>query len=393
MGPASSSRPSEAASFGFGTDAEVDAVDSPVPQREGPTARPRGASVIDLYGLTEAEVLRRFPAIYQHVYTHVKPERDANNRTMGQGMHDWWLFGKPRTELRPALAGLPRYIATVETAKHRLFQFLDASILPDNMLVVIASDDAYHLGVLSSRAHVVWALAAGGRLGMGNDPRYNKTRCFEPFPFPAATEAQIEQIRALGEALDAHRKARQAAHPGLTLTDLYNVVEKLRQSAPLTDRERATHDAGLASVLLDLHHRLDAAVAAAYGWPAALPDADLLARLVALNAARRAEEAAGHVRYLRPSYQAPEAAPTQAALVLAGPEAASAPAARVPWPSTLGARMQALRAVLEAAAGPLTAPAFAAAFTGARPTDVAPMLAALADLGLVHEGPPGVYAP
>lgn len=69
-------------------------------------------------------------------------------------------------------------LATVETAKHRIFQFLDAAIAPDNMLVCVALDDANALGVLSSRVHVVWALATGGRLGIGNDPRYNKSRCF-----------------------------------------------------------------------------------------------------------------------------------------------------------------------------------------------------------------------
>ncbi len=52
------------------------------------------------------------------------------------------------------------------------------------MLIAIASADALHLGVLSSAVHVHWALAAGGRLGVGNDPRYNKSRCFETFPFP-----------------------------------------------------------------------------------------------------------------------------------------------------------------------------------------------------------------
>ncbi len=79
-------------------------------------------------------------------------------------------------------------VPTVETSKHRFFVFLDASILPDNMLVNIASSDAFVLGILSSRIHVTWALAAGGRLGYGNDPRYNKTRCFEPFPFPDASD-------------------------------------------------------------------------------------------------------------------------------------------------------------------------------------------------------------
>ena len=56
-------------------------------------------------------------------------------------------------------------------------------------------------------------------------------------------------------------------------------------------------------MLKDLHDRLDAAVAAAYGWPVDLPDDELLARLVALNAERAAEEARGTIRWLRPEYQ------------------------------------------------------------------------------------------
>ncbi len=44
---------------------------------------------------------------------------------------------------------------------------------------------------------------------------------------------------------------------------------------------------------LDLAHRkLDAAVAAAYGWPADVTDEQILERLLALNLARAAEEAA-----------------------------------------------------------------------------------------------------
>lgn len=54
----------------------------------------------------------------------------------------------------------------------------------------------------------------------------NKTRCFDPFSFPAATAEQQARIRELAEQLDAHRKRQQAQHP--ILTDLYNVVEKLR---------------------------------------------------------------------------------------------------------------------------------------------------------------------
>ena len=38
--------------------------------------------------------------------------------------------------------------------------------------------------------------------------------------------------------------------------------------------------------LANAHRRLDAAVAAAYGWPADLSDDELLARLLALNLER-----------------------------------------------------------------------------------------------------------
>ena len=63
---------------------------------------------------------------------------------------------------------------------------------------------------------------------------------------------------------------------------------------------------GLASVVLNLHQQLDAAVADAYNWPANLPEADILQCLVRLNHERVREEQAGHVRYLRLAYQAPD---------------------------------------------------------------------------------------
>jgi hypothetical protein len=58
----------------------------------------------------------------------------------------------------------------------------------------------------------------------------------------------------------------------------------------------------LVSVLRQPHDDLDAAVFAAYGWPPTLNDAEILERLVALNAERAKEEASGLVRWLRPHY-------------------------------------------------------------------------------------------
>ena len=90
--------------------------------------RPRGAMVIDLFGLSEQEVMERFPEVYQHVLQTVKPERDGNNRASYR--NSWWIFGKPRREIRPALSDLVRFIGTTETSKYRIFQFLDAVRFP-----------------------------------------------------------------------------------------------------------------------------------------------------------------------------------------------------------------------------------------------------------------------
>lgn len=108
------------------------------------------------------------------------------------------------------LTDLSHYIATVETAKQRLFQFLDTEILPDNKLINSALAVDFHLGVLSSRLHVLWAMRNGSWLGVCNDSVHAKTCCYETFPFPEATPEQAKRIRALAEQIDAQRKCLQA---------------------------------------------------------------------------------------------------------------------------------------------------------------------------------------
>ena len=124
------------------------------------TGRSRNSLVIDLYGLSEQETLSKFPTLYQHVYETVKPERDHNNRLSRR--EKWWLFGETNPKLREILDGLDRYIVTAVTAKHRIFQFLSDSILPDDALVAIGLDDAYYLGTPSSEIYTIWTLNTGG---------------------------------------------------------------------------------------------------------------------------------------------------------------------------------------------------------------------------------------
>ena len=89
------------------------------------------------------------------------------------------------------------------------------------------------------------------------------------------------------------------------MTEIYNLRDLKRSGAKLdpATEDRATR--ARAGIVAKLHDDIDTAVAAAYRWPADLPPSEIVARLVALNAERAAEEKAGQVRWLRPDYQIP----------------------------------------------------------------------------------------
>jgi hypothetical protein len=239
----------------------------------------------------------------------VKPERDVNKRQTRKD--NWWIFGETMPKTRDSFRALSRYIATPETSKHRVFIFLDHEILPDNKLIVIALDDAYFLAVLSSNIHVAWALACGSQLGP--TPVYPKSICFDPFPFPNPTPEQKQKIRELGERLDSHRKRVQTQHPEITITGMYNLLEKLRKGETFTEADKTYNNKALVSTLKQIHDELDHAVFDAYEWQdlkdnqktKAEIEEIILSRLVALNAERAEEERNGIIRWLRPEYQAP----------------------------------------------------------------------------------------
>lgn len=382
--------PAEARTLGLGTVPGLEQHILPYRNGRDLAKRPRGVMVIDLFPLDIADVRARFPAVYQHLHDRVKPERDVNNRPAYRD--NWWIFGEPRSDLRPALDGLDRYIATVETSKHRFFQFLDGGVRPDNMLVAIALQESAEFAVLSSRLHVHWAINAGGWLGVGNDPRYSKTRTFDPFPFPLDGDGLGE----LGDRLDTHRKAQIEKYPKLTVTALYNVLERVRlldagaDAAPLTEAEREIYEAGLVGVLADLHDEIDRAVLDAYGWGDLAGDlvgkpggtcvsahkspaqeeaeAELLTRLVALNTERAKAERRGEVHWLRPDYQkalfGKRAAEAAAAEQIEADLAAAVSETKPKWPKDGLDQIAVVRDILVRSPRPLPAEQIAAAFAG-----------------------------
>ena len=381
--------------------------------------RPRGVMVIDLFPLSADEVLDKFPKVYQHVVEHVKPERDSNREEYRRKY--WWWFGRKNTLLRNFIQGLPRFITSVETSRHRYFQFLDADIRPDNKLINIGVASGATLCVLSARLHVLWSISTGSWMGVGNDPVYVKSKTFDAFPFPATETA--EALEELGNRLDSFRKERLAEHDFLTMTALYNVLERGRElengcDVPsLSAKEKDIHEAGLVSVLKDIHDDIDRAVFEAYGWADLIPalvgkpgatmpsshkmpvqeeaEEELLARLVALNQERAAEERRGTVRWLRPDYQVPklglkvktpeEAEQVEAQLVVPAP-ADGKPA----WPKDEMHRIRIVRDMLSRAPGPVAPENLGVAFSGRnsarRTKGVVKALQTLVAAGVAQQG-------
>ncbi|TRO96913.1 class I SAM-dependent DNA methyltransferase [Glycocaulis profundi] len=366
--------PAEAEKLGLGSDLAVADVIKPYRNGRDINQKPRGVMVIDLFGLTADEVRDRYPAIYQHVLENVKPERDLNRRESYK--KNWWIFGEPRNQLRPALKGLQRTFVTTETAKHRIFDAVPGGTLPDNKLICFALREGRFLAILHSQIHFHWYKANSAKIGMyEGDAVYVKSNCFDPFPFPDL-EGKPElkaRLDALGERLDAFRKERLEAHDFLTMTRLYNVLERVRAleagkegEPPLTDAERDIYDAGLVGVLKDIHDQIDAAVAEAYGWPADLEEEEILSRLVALNHERAAEEARGIVRWLRPEFQNPDGQQARAAVEQSELEVGvAAPEPSGPrLPQEQGELARSVRALVAAAPTPLSAREIASRFAG-----------------------------
>ncbi|MBO6669023.1 hypothetical protein [Parvibaculum sp.] len=225
--------------------------------------------MIDFFGLNENQARMDYPKLYQWLLDHVLSER-RNNRDKSF-RENWWLWGRARPEIRDLKIGLSRYIATCRTAKFRNFEFIDLNVVPDAKIIFIGLESGDALAILSSRLHTHWADATGGWLGVGNDSNYNHSDCFGKFPFPELDEKQKAHLCELGERLDAFRKERQAEHSDLTMTGMYNVLERLREleanpdAEPLTEKERAIHEKGLVSVLKQIHDEIDAATFDAYG--------------------------------------------------------------------------------------------------------------------------------
>jgi hypothetical protein len=286
---------------------------------------PQHQWIIDFGNELSEQEAALYESPFAYVTKHIKPERITKSEAALSVY--WWRFGRPRVELRSAIKSLPRFIATVAHSKHRFFVWLPVTTSPDQALITVARADDTTFGILHSRFHELWSIRKGTSIGVGNDPRYTPTTCFETFPFPdgltpADTAHQRTELLDGGACIPAGLADKQGAtaialaaqrldqlrqawlHPPEWAERVPEVVPLGLSASPYPERivakpgfEKELAKRTLTNLynqrpawLAAAHQTLDAAVAAAYGWTDYAPDmADetILQRLLALNLARQ----------------------------------------------------------------------------------------------------------
>jgi type II restriction/modification system DNA methylase subunit YeeA len=242
------------------------------------TRRPRDMWLIDFGVDMPLDVASQYEQPFEYVKKNVYPVRKNNNRKAYA--ERWWIHAEARPSMRTAIKPLSRYIVTPHVAKHRVFTWLQANVMPDHQLAVFARDDDYFFGILHSKIHEIWALKLGTALE--DRPRYTPTTTFETFPFPwppgqePSDDARVQAIASAARELVEKRDrwlnpegASEAELKKRTLTNLYNARPEWLAIA---------------------HRKLDEAVLNAYGWPHDLADEQILERVLALNLERAAAQ-------------------------------------------------------------------------------------------------------
>ncbi|HYW21807.1 MAG TPA: DNA methyltransferase [Nodularia sp. (in: cyanobacteria)] len=214
--------------------------------------------IIDFNDMTLEEA-SNYEIIFSHIQDTVKIERENNRREVTR--INWWQYGEKRPGMRKAIKNLSCYFVVPRHSKWFIFIPAEKKWLPGDSTTVMASDDFYILGIITSNVHRVWVKAQSSTLK--GDTRYTHNTCFETFPFPQTPDAKlVQQIRAKAEELHQYR-TQQMESKQWGITTLYN---KLFNEP--------------SSQLYKLHEQLDKLVIQAYNFKT---KDDILEKLLALN--------------------------------------------------------------------------------------------------------------
>ena len=265
-----------------------------------------------------------WPDLLATVEEKVKPERDVQNRKALR--ERWWHYAEKRPGLYAAISRLDWVLVVSRVGQQAAFAFLPQGMVYAESMIVFPFETYAAFCALQSRPHEIWARFFGS--SMKDDLRYTPSDCFETFPFPEDWETH-PALEAAGAAYYEFRAALMVENDeGLTKT--YNRFHDPGERDPRIVRLRNLHAAMDRAVLdaygwhdapTDCEFLLDREIDEEeessrrrkpwrYRWPDTVRD-DVLARLLALNAARATEErlagdlASAPPGRSRPSVQSP----------------------------------------------------------------------------------------
>jgi hypothetical protein len=260
---------------------------------------------INITSLTLAQAEQTVPHLLNIVREKVHPERLKTKDTADGRIlkRDWWRFFRPKAELYEAVRRSGGAILIPETSPHLVVAPFSREAIFSHALKVLALSGFAPFAVLQSRVHEIWARFFSS--SMKDDLRYAPSDCFETFPFPPGYGTD-EVLEAVGQNYHSHRAALMiAADEGMTKT--YNRFHKSDEKSEAIQRLRELHDEmdravlcayGWDDLAADLRPEFlteetedDHTYQDRYFWPAEARDR-VLARLLALNAERHAEEVA-----------------------------------------------------------------------------------------------------
>ena len=308
------------------------------------------------FGSMSLDEALRWPQLVSRLEQLIKPEREkAKDHGPGKhGKKYWWQHILRRDPMFDAIKQSKRCLALSMVSTYHSVDFAESSCFFSNTAVAIALSDFSSFAILQSSVHEIWASATGTRLGYAR--RYAIEAVFETFPFPRAAQSssplsleQKKHVCATESAGELYCRLRSHLISGKRegLTSLYGRLHNPVEESPEILELRRLHSAMDQAVLIaygwsdvptdcgfaldhldtaedaqlpdELQKRIDSgelffwnandaidfrgqlqaygAIASRrklpwrYRWPDAVRD-DVLARLLALNAERYAEEVA-----------------------------------------------------------------------------------------------------
>lgn len=217
--------------------------------------------VINFADMTE-DAARRWPDLMAILEAKVRPERLklGDNPDAKRRKRNWWQWGRYTPALFEAIRGLDRLLVCALTNSRYGFTFLPNGRVFDQTLVVFPCSTHAAFASLQSRCHEVWARFLGGT--MKDDFRYNPSRASEPYPFPPdwATCSDLEAVGRCYFEFRANLMVRR--NEGMTKT--YGRFHDPDESDPDILRLR------------ELHEAMDRTVLDAYGWTDLQPRCEFL---------------------------------------------------------------------------------------------------------------------